>query len=254
MRQLLIDLPDPDAEGALPPRWPIDRALRHRLERVLRLPMGAALVAANGRGLRVAVRWRGDEVELDGPVTLAPPAAVTWQLAAGLIKGERWDWLVEKASELGVDRLQPLACDHAVVRVEAHKGDDKRQRWQAIAQEAFEQCGRPRLCQVAAPLSLLQWLARLDAGDAVLVCDEALPPLGLAEAARAQLQARPPRRLHVVVGPEGGLSAQEWQALDRAGAQRVCLSRQVLRAETAGLAAAVIVDGVREGLLSQAHC
>lgn len=249
MRQLLIDFPAPSADGRLPDTWPVSRELRQRLERVLRLPLGAPLLAADGQGQRVAVRWQGTAFELAGPIERVPPPQAPFVLAAGLIKGERWDWLIEKTSELGVDALQPLACDHAVVRIDAAKKADKRQRWQSIAQEAFEQCGRDRLCRVAEPLTLPAWLARLPPQDAVLVCDERLPPLSLAEAAHEALQASPPRALHVVIGPEGGLSAEEWQALDRAGAQRVRLSRQVLRAETAGLAAAVIVAELRERLL-----
>lgn len=249
MRQLLLDIPQTLSDGTLPLAWPISRDVRHRLERVLRLPMGARLIAADGLGRRVPVKWLGAEVAVDGPVQDGPPEPPTFVLAAGLIKGDRWDWLVEKASELGVDSLQPLACDHAVVRVDPSKSADKRQRWQAVAQEAFEQCGRLRLCQVAEPLPLRQWLARLGPQDSVLVCDETLPELTLAEAALPLFRAQPRRCLHVVVGPEGGLSAEEWQALDRSGAQRVRLSRQVLRAETAGLAAAVIVAAVREGLL-----
>jgi 16S rRNA (uracil1498-N3)-methyltransferase len=249
MRQLLLDIPQPLSDGTLPLAWPISRDVRHRLERVLRLPVGAPLLAADGLGRRVPVRWLGAEVAVDGPVENSPAVVAPFVLAAGLIKGDRWDWLVEKASELGVDSLQPLACDHAVVRVDPNKSTDKRQRWQAVAQEAFEQCGRPLLCQVAAPLPLRQWLTRLGPQDSVLVCDETLPALTLADAALPVFLAQPPRRLHVVVGPEGGLSAEEWQALDRSGAQRVRLSQQVLRAETAGLAAAVIVAMVREGLL-----
>ncbi len=241
MRQLLLEIPQP-----LPSGWGIALPLRHRLERVLRLPAAAELMAANGRGRSVAIRWMGAEVQVSGRVQTAQPPAFSLVLAAGLIKGERWDWLVEKAAELGVDQLQPLTCDHCVVRIDPSKAADKTARWQAIAQEAFEQCGRPWLCQVTQPQSLAAWLQSLGPGDAVLACDEKLPPQTLGAAVQALTATGRIQRVAVVVGPEGGLSAGEWQALDRAGAVRVQLSQQVLRAETAGLAAAVIVAGLRD--------
>lgn len=241
MRQLLLDLPQP-----LPTVWGIDALLRHRLERVLRLPSDAQLLAADGQGRTVLVRWRGSELHVCGPVQLAPAPSFSLVLAAGLIKGERWDWLVEKAGELGVDELQPLSCDHCVVRVDPAKAADKTSRWQAIAQEAFEQCGRPWLCRVAKPRSLGDWLLTLGPADAVLACDERVPPQTLAAAVEALKAAATVARVAVVLGPEGGLSASEWQALDDCGAVRVQLSRQVLRAETAGLAAAVIAAGIRD--------
>lgn len=246
MRQLLLDIPRP-----LPAAWAIDASLRHRLERVLRLSHDAELVAADGQGRSVPVRWRATELIVSGPQQLAPPPPFSLVVAAGLIKGERWDWLVEKAAELGVDELQPLACDHCVVRVDPAKASDKTARWQAIAQEAFEQCGRPWLCRVAQPRSLSAWLRTLGPGDTVLACDERLPPTTLAEALLKLAGERPLARVAVVLGPEGGLSAQEWQALDEYGAVRVQLSRQVLRSETAGLAAAVIVAGLRDRLQKQ---
>lgn len=243
MRQLLLNIPQP-----LPSLWPVEPQVRHRLERVLRLASGAELLAADGRGHSVPICWKGNEVHVHGPLRTAPPPAFSLVLAAGLIKGERWDWLVEKAGELGVDELQPLTCDHSVVRIDPGKLADKTARWQAIAQEAFEQCGRPWLCQVALPRSLASWLRTLGPADAVVACDEKVPPLTIAAAVQALTAAGGVTRLAVVLGPEGGLSASEWQLLDGAGAVRVQLSGQVLRAETAGLAAAVIVAGLRGGV------
>lgn len=237
MRQLLTHLPDTAGERlATPPE------LRHRMERVLRLPVGAQLLLADGRGRTLPCSWGPEWLEVVGPMTVHPARQPQVTLAAGLIKGERWDWLVEKAAELGADDLQPLACDHSVVRVESAKAADKTARWQAIAQEAFEQCGRPWLCRVAPPVPLATWLGSLSA-TAVLVCDERMPPLALWDAVRAAAEAsQAPGRLAVIVGPEGGLSQAERELLDSLEVTRVCLSNSVLRAETAGLAALTIVS------------
>ncbi len=241
MRQLLVSLGEITGDCLSVPA-----EVRHRLDRVLRLAPGTALTLADGAGRRVHVRYQQEVFQIDHVEPTQPLPAVAVTLAAGLIKGDRWDWLVEKAAELGVDTLVPLACDHSVVRIDPSKAADKQARWQSIAQEAFEQCGRAHLCRVAAPTTIAQFVHSL-AGElplqiAAFTCDEAMPPLGLQRGVQRALAASQEiRQVVVVVGPEGGLSAVEWNCLDHAGFERVCLSRAVLRAETAGLAAALIV-------------
>lgn len=241
MRQLLVNFGE-----VLGDRLPVPAEVRHRLDRVLRLAPGTALTLADGAGRRVQVRYQQDVFVVEDTDPPQPPPAVAVTLAAGLIKGDRWDWLVEKAAELGVDTLVPLACEHSVVRIDPGKAADKQARWQSIAQEAFEQCGRAHLCRVSAPITVAQFVQQcggeLRPQIAAFACDEAMPALGLQRAVHRSLTASQGiRQVVAVVGPEGGLSAAEWQCLDSAGFERVCLSRAVLRAETAGLAAALIV-------------
>jgi 16S rRNA (uracil1498-N3)-methyltransferase len=230
MRQLHHPLP----EGPIPAELDVDREVRHRLERVLRLPLGSLLTLADGTGRRVQVRWHGAHFRVEAAPTQAQARPTHIELAVGLIKGERWDWLIEKATEVGVDRIVPLQLEHCVVRVDAAKAVDKTARWQAIATEAFEQCGRDRLPEVSAPQRLEAWLDTL-AGVTLAVCDERGAPTPL-----LALAGKHPQRLVILVGPEGGLTESERQRVLAAGAVPVTLGRDVLRAETAALVAVAL--------------
>lgn len=230
VRQLWHPLP---AEGA--DRVAASATTQHRLERVLRLHHGARLLLADGQGQRCPATWQGDVFVQCGDIESSTPRPTRLVLAAGLLKGERWDWLVEKVTELGVDRLVPLQLDHCVVRVDKARGAEKADRWRAVAIEAFEQCGRAFLPEVTAPTDLATWL-RTERDAALCHCDERSLALPL-DAFAAQPVAH---TLAIVIGPEGGLSSAERAALDQVGAVAVTLGPDVLRAETAALAAVVI--------------
>ena len=154
------------------------------------------------------------------------PLAVT--LAVGMPANERMDWLVEKATELGVATIQPLLCERSVLRLDGERAERKREHWQAQAVAAAEQCGRTRLPQVQPVLRLGEWLAEVDArAQRWVLSPTATRPL-----------ARPATGTPVVVlsGPEGGLSAAEDAFAVAAGFTAVQLGPRVLRAETAPLA------------------
>ncbi len=156
--------------------------------------------------------------------------AVRITVALGMPANERMDVLVEKATELGVQAIQPLQCERSVLRLAGDRALRKREHWQAIAAAAAEQCGRTRVPQVAAVQTLERFLAQPpDAALRLLLspADDA-PPLH-AVAADAQ-------SLLTLSGPEGGLSPGEEQAALAQGFQRARLGERVLRAETAPLA------------------
>ncbi len=170
-----------------------------------------------------------------------PGCAVT--LAIGMPTNERMDWLVEKATELGVTALQPLICERSVLRVQGDRAAKKTAHWQAIAVAACEQSGRATVPVVAAVQTLPMWLSSLPAsppgidaapGDdwrGVLSLDDAHPIGRL-------LPGQPlPRRVSFLSGPEGGLSAAEEQAALATGFVPVSLGGRTLRADTAPLAA-----------------
>lgn len=176
---------------------------------------------------RQDVRVRIDHFE---PRASELPLAVT--LAVGVPANERMDWLVEKATELGVHAIQPLLCERAVLRVADERAQRKQAHWQAVAQAAAEQSGRTTVPQVAAVQPLDAWLAQArPAGQAALV-------LALGEGAKPLAQAwRPAPAVCLLSGPEGGLSEDEQASAARAGFAPVSLGPRVLRAETAPLAA-----------------
>lgn len=159
-------------------------------------------------------------------------------LAMGIPANDRMDWLVEKATELGVTSIQPLMSERSVLRLSGERADKKRTHWQAVAVAACEQCGRNRLPLIHPVMSLAAWLAALpDAKEATQGND-----------ARLLLSLRPETQAFssllgqigdviFLSGPEGGLSSAEEDAALAQHFLPVSLGSRVLRAETAALAA-----------------
>ena len=159
-------------------------------------------------------------------------------LAVGMPANERMDWLVEKATELGVASIQPLMTTHGVLRLAGERADKKRAHWEAIAIAACEQCGRNRVPVVHPVQTYAKWLDSLrekepESGVQRLV-------LSLAEGT-CDLSRRddPGSDALVLSGPEGGLSSDEDAQARAAGFSAITLGPRVLRAETAALAALV---------------
>jgi len=153
---------------------------------------------------------------------------------------ERMDWLVEKATELGVASIQPLATAHGVLRLAGERAEKKRAHWEAIAVAACEQCGRNRVPVIHPVQPFAGWL-ETQGGPAVrLVLSFAEGTRSLADMATGEQQ----QGVTVLSGPEGGLSAGEEQQAIARGFAPVTLGTRVLRAETAALAALVSLAGV----------
>jgi 16S rRNA (uracil1498-N3)-methyltransferase len=216
----LVDLPEAAAHHAL---------------RVLRLGMGDAVTLFNGEGgeypgkvveVGRAVRvqlgaWR--DIERESPLHLT--------LAQVLPAGDKMDFVVQKAVELGVARLQPLAAVRSVVRLSGERAERRVAHWRQVAVSACEQCGRNRVPEIAPILDLLHWLGQLARDN---------------ESVRLLLEPAAARRLGegagaggfvLLIGPEGGLTDEETAAARAAGFAGVSLGPRVLRTETAGPAA-----------------
>jgi 16S rRNA (uracil1498-N3)-methyltransferase len=163
-------------------------------------------------------------------------------LALGMPANDRMDWLVEKATELGVASIQPLMTAHGVLRLAGERADKKRAHWEAIAIAACEQCGRNRVPQIHPVRTYAEWLgASIDdsAQRIVLSLATGTQPLSvLATAAPAGNSG-----WRVLSGPEGGLSADEEARALAQGFRPARLGARVLRAETAALAALMLLGG-----------
>ena len=243
----------------MPARLHIDLALHPGLEldlpagaarhvQVLRLQPGDALTLFNGRGgewqanvLRMGRSEVRVQVDAHLDVERELPLAVT--LAAVMPANDRYDWLIEKATELGAAVIEPLMSERSVLRLNAERADKKRAHWQAIAVASAEQCGRTRVPHVAPVRTLAAALAASPAagdGPAGTVGPVLTLALSLTESrplAERLAQAGPGlRALRIYSGPEGGFSPDEDAALRRAGALPTTLGPRVLRAETAPLA------------------
>lgn len=173
-------------------------------------------------------------VQIEGHTAIEREAARAVHLLAGITAGERMEWLVEKATELGVASITPLEAERSVTRLKGDRATKRQERWQAIAASACEQCGRNQVPRIHAPVDLAQWIKAGGLADAqrlVLSLADGTQPLAQAV---QQAGAQP---LVFLSGPEGGLSPAE-EALARGnGFAPVTLGPRVLRAETAPLAA-----------------
>ncbi len=164
-------------------------------------------------------------------------AARAVHLVAGITANERMDWLVEKATELGVASITPLLAERSVLKLKGERADKKRAHWQAIAIAACEQCGRNRVPLVAPALTLGDWLA----GQATDAFSERLLLSLRPGSAPLKARAMHPGAAVFLSGPEGGLTPGEEEAALANGFVPVGLGTRVLRAETAALAALALI-------------
>lgn len=208
------------------------------MARVLRLEAGAAVIVFDGHGFeRDAVIARvaksGVVLKVGAPRAVDRESPLAVMLAQGMSSGERMDYTVQKAVELGAAGIQPLATSRSVVRLDAERAQKRIAHWQAVVIAACEQCGRNSVPQVLPVMSFYDWLAR-EAGQETTTLRLLLSP-----AAPATLRdlPRPPGAVTLLAGPEGGLSPQEQRDAQTAGFAPVRLGPRVLRTETAALAA-----------------
>jgi len=171
------------------------------------------------------------------PIEREAPLAV--HLALGVPANERMDWLVEKATELGVASVQPLMTERGVLRLSGERAEKKQAHWQAIAHAACEQSGRNRVPQIHAVQTLSDYLAE-QKNSTPNAAPRYMLSLRSDSTPLAQAPSHPPcQAIWVLSGAEGGLSpAEEAKALT-AGYLPVTLGNRVLRAETAALAALI---------------
>lgn len=226
---------------ALPPG-----AARH--VQVLRMQPGDALTLFDGNGGEYAAtveRMGRSEVtvQVANHIAVEREAPRAVHLAIGMPANERMDWLVEKATELGVASIQPLMTARGVLRLAGERAEKKRAHWEAIAIAACEQCGRNRLPLIHPVRALAGWI------DTPPIDDAQRFVLSLAERScdmreiRERASVAALRGACVLSGPEGGLSAAEEQDAIARGFEPLTLGPRVLRAETAALAALALLAG-----------
>lgn len=214
---------------------------------VVRMEPGDTLTLFNGDGgeytavlTDVQKKKAWADVKLFTPREVELPFAVT--LAQALPEGTKMDWIIEKAVELGVAAIQPLAARRCVVRLSAERAEKKLEHWNGVVVSASEQCGRNRLAAVAPPLEFREWIGRQDLHKRVILTPRATE--SLADWARHQ----PAQALSIMVGPEGGFSDEEEAEALRNGALPLSIGPRVLRTETAALAAVSILAAAWGGI------
>lgn len=216
------------------------------LTRVLRLREGATLSVFDGQGGEYAATLhlgnRGSAtVEVGEHRAIERESRVRITLLQGLARGERMDWVIQKATELGVAAIIPVASQRSVVQLEAERGDRRLQHWRAVAAAACEQCGRNTLPRIEAPRNFGEALAA--AADVPLrLLLEPDSGRALGEVLGERRGASAPTELALLVGPEGGWDELEIALARQAECMTVSLGPRVLRTETAGLAALAAVQ------------
>jgi 16S rRNA (uracil1498-N3)-methyltransferase len=212
-------------------------AARH--VQVLRLQPGDVITLFNGEGgefdATVTRMGRSDvDVEVGAHHAVEREAARAVHLLAGITANERMDWLVEKATELGVASITPLVAERSVLKLKGERAEKKLAHWQGVAVAAAEQCGRNRVPTVHSAVTLAEWVKKAPPGERwVLSLSEGTQSLAKMQGQAAGLPMTP---VTVLSGPEGGLSPTEEAAALAAGFAPVTLGPRVLRAETAPLA------------------
>lgn len=212
----------------------------HYLGRVLRLKRGDHVLAFNGRGQECeaqvsSVTRREATLTVLRAVEPLPEPRLDLILIQALVKAEPMDFIVQKATEMGVSAIRPVETDFSVVRLGAERIERRVAHWTRKAQSACEQCGRHRPPHIDPPSSLAERLRNLPTDHLKLVLDPQAPVL------IHSLEAKP-RGVCLLCGPEGGLSAADLALVDAAGFTRCSLGPRMLRAETASLVGCALVQ------------
>ncbi|MDH3490961.1 MAG: 16S rRNA (uracil(1498)-N(3))-methyltransferase [Gammaproteobacteria bacterium] len=213
------------------------------LGRVLRLRVGDSVLVFDGEGSEYAatisgIGRSGATLRVGNRITSKTETGLRVHLVQGISRGERMDFVVQKATELGVKRITPVLTEHGVVKLDSKRAEKRRDHWQKVAASACEQSGRVRLPLVDTPVSLKTWLGNKPGQvDAELILKPGATTL------LARIHA-PETKVCVLIGPEGGFSDVEYEGADVAGFQPVSLGPRVLRTETAAIAALAILQSL----------
>jgi 16S rRNA (uracil1498-N3)-methyltransferase len=228
-------------EGHVGQTFPLPERVAHYLRDVLRMQQGARVELFDGSGRiviaelleassdKVSVRIDEDRRTERGE----SPCAIT--LVQAIPKGKRWEWVIEKATEMGVNRLVPLETSRTVVQISDAKVDRKLDRWERVVNAAARQSQRVVTPEVTEPKSLAEAIALLEDIPSFVAHTSGSPAsLEAGLQAKGLLDDRP-EQAALWIGPEGGFSDDEVSQLEEAGVTPFHLGPRVLRAETAGL-------------------
>jgi 16S rRNA (uracil1498-N3)-methyltransferase len=233
-----------------PPTISITGDLLSHLRDSLRVNIGETLWFGDGEGTRyhaklIDISKRAISGRILEAIKEPPRQTPRLILGQSLLKGEKMDWVIQKATELGVAELVPIESRHSVVQLKADRVDHQLARWQRIAIEAAQQSERWHVPTIARPQSLAALLAHHATGTITLMLAERR------EGNRLQTVGLPQdvtESLLVLIGPEGGWSKEEAQIAEKATVVPISLGQQILRSETAAIAAISILQSRLGGL------
>jgi 16S rRNA (uracil1498-N3)-methyltransferase len=212
--------------------------------KVLRLRPGDEVNIFDGRGREyncrlLAIKDGSAQLEITEEVSGRVESPLRLTLAQALAKGEKFDLIVQKATELGVSRIVPLATDHTDVKLKEDRRANRLERWRRISLEALKQCGRRRLVEITAPMTVAELLAGLATGKGPVLQFSERGGAGVGDALKGTAIGSP---VTVMIGPEGGWSDAELDLLRAHGAKAVTLGPRTLRTETAAIVAVALIQ------------
>lgn len=214
------------------------------LSRVLRYQTGERVLVFDGRGnlYRSRILAVGSDevlVQLETEIEDKTENHLEITLAQGLLKGDKMDFVVQKATELGAASFVPLTLERSVVKLTDKKSEQRQERWQRIAQEAVKQCGRVTVPSIMPVQSLNDFLFSAEDYDLLLFPWEEEQEISVKAVLNEHLNCH---RVLCILGPEGGMTREEMLAVKKAGGNIVTLGKRILRAETASVAVLSIVQ------------
>ncbi|MBT8087075.1 MAG: 16S rRNA (uracil(1498)-N(3))-methyltransferase [Gammaproteobacteria bacterium] len=219
----------------------LDAERARYLGRVLRLRAGDSVLVFDGSGKEFEatlsrIGKSGAVLSVGEASMPARESSLKLHLVQGISRGERMDFVVQKATELGVKRITPVLTEHGVVKLDAERAEKRRAHWQKVATSACEQCGRVRLPLVDAPVPLNEWFGQSpSSADIDLILTPGAP-------SSLNSIAAPVTKICILIGPEGGFSDSEYDNAAIAGFRPVSLGARILRTETAAVAALALLQ------------
>lgn len=222
----------------------LPKELAHQVRDVLRLSLGEKLILLDNQGDEILATVESSSragviVQLLERHAGKPPSPLRVILCQGLLKSARFEWVLEKGTELGVSTFAPILCQRSTAGLE-DAGTAKIQRWQRIIQEATEQCGRSTQPELLPIRPLAQALGDIAPGSLAIMPWEEAEGHSLRDVlAGVRMRVAGvviPQTILLFIGPEGGLTADEVALARKSGVQVVTLGTRILRAETAALA------------------
>lgn len=232
------------SESITPPSITVPPALQTHLRDSLRLELGEEIWVCDGQGTRYLMELtRVTKQELAGRIltTTREPARTAPRLLIGqaVLKGEKMDWVIQKATELGASEIVLLQSRHTIVQIRPERLDAQLARWQRIALEAAQQSEQWRVPVIAQPQSLAECLARRPAPTLSLILTERVEGQSLR---MIPLPLDNEESVLVLIGPEGGWAKEEVAQAEQAGYRLITLGPHILRAETAAIVATGILQ------------
>ncbi|HZP11190.1 MAG TPA: 16S rRNA (uracil(1498)-N(3))-methyltransferase [Nevskiaceae bacterium] len=218
----------------------LPEAVAHHLTSVLRMRAGEAFVIFNGEGGEfdatldaISKKSVTARIAAHRDVDRESPLSVT--LAQCVSKGERMDYTVQKAAELGATEIVPLTSTNSVVKLDAERWEKKLEHWRGVVVSAAEQSGRTRIPKLYPVTPIAQWLGQAQGAKIILA-------IGATQSLRSM--KKPDGPIALLAGPEGDFSADELRAARSAGFESIGMGPRILRTETAGIAALAAIQAL----------